>query len=264
MWPGLQAVASKFNNKPVLFLAVNSGTPRSQVQSYLRKNRIGWPAIADIDRSFERTCGVPAVSLKNILQMRILRPDGRLVSTSSTRLEATLTQALADASWNVDPQGIPASLKRTWFQVEFGNFSAAAAAVKKAIKSRKTETKEAGTRLKAYVEKKMQAQLTAAKKAEDEKKLWEAYEGYNDATGRFKGYALPGDLPATVRRLAAEKEVQREIKALRTLATARRKLGSKSASARKGGLRMLRQLADQQPDTQAGQVATKLLGQSTL
>ncbi|GIT28970.1 MAG: hypothetical protein Ct9H300mP1_10160 [Planctomycetaceae bacterium] len=40
MWPGLQAVASKYQDKPVLFLAVNSGTPRFEVQSYLKKNRV--------------------------------------------------------------------------------------------------------------------------------------------------------------------------------------------------------------------------------
>ena len=264
MWPGLQAVASKFSSKPVLFLAVNSGTPRPRVQAYLRKNRISWPAIADMDRSFERTCGVPVVSLKNILQMRVLRPDGRLVSTSATRLESTLTQVLADATWNVDPQGIPASLKRTWFQVEFGNFPGSATAISKAIKSRKTAVKEAGTRLKMYVEKKLQAQLSAAKKAEEEKKLWDAYRGYNDATRRFKGYDLPEDLSTTVRRLAANKEVKRETKALKTLASARRKLASKSVSTRKSGLRMLQQLSTQESDTQAGQIATRLLGQQTL
>ena len=79
MWPGLQAVARKFQDKPVLFLAVNSGTPRLQVQSYLRKNRVTWPAIADTDRSFERGCGVPPISLKNIYQVRIMKPDLSLI-----------------------------------------------------------------------------------------------------------------------------------------------------------------------------------------
>ena len=84
MWPGLQAVASKYQDKPVLFLAVNSGTPRFEVQSYLKKNRVTWPAIADLDRSFERSCGVPPVTLKNIYQVRIMKPAGQLISSCSS------------------------------------------------------------------------------------------------------------------------------------------------------------------------------------
>ena len=262
MWPGLQAVASKYQDKPVLFLAVNSGSARPLLQAYLRKNRVRWPAIADPDRSFERSCGVPMISLKNICQIRILRPDGKLVATSTTRLEASLTNVLAKAKWNVDPTGIPVGLKATWFQVEFGNFAQAAASIKKAANSRKTETKQAGTKLRDYVTGKMTAQLEAAKKAEADGKTWEAYRGYSDATARYKGYDLPKDLAMTARRLAADPAVKQEVSALRILAAARRKLAGKSASSRKSGLRAIQRLAQKQPDTQAGREAQRLLDQA--
>ncbi|MDP7276732.1 MAG: hypothetical protein QF363_14720 [Planctomycetaceae bacterium] len=261
MWPGLQAVASKYQDKPVLFLAVNSGSARPLLQAYLRKNRIRWPAIADQDRSFEKSCGVPMISLKNICQVRILKPDGKLVATSATRLETSLTSALAKAKWNVDPTGIPAGLRTAWFQVEFGNFAQAAVAIKKAANSRKTETKQAGTKLRDHVTGKMTAQLEAAKKAEADGKTWEAYRGYSNATVRYKGYGLPKDLSTTVRRLAVDPAVKQEVSGLKILAAARRKLGGKSVSGRKSGLRTLQRLADKQPDSQAGQEAQRLLDQ---
>ena len=267
MWPGLQAVASKYQDKPVLFLAVNSGTPRFELQSYLRKNRISWPAIADLDRSFERSCGVPPVTLKNIYQVRIMKPDGKLVATSPTRMEQALGGVIGAAKWNVDPEGIPAGLKTAWFQIEFGNFTRAATALKKANKSRKPDTKQGARKLLDYVEGKMNKQIEAAKAAESDGKVWQAYHGCEPrcrevcwgAAVRYKGYDLPRDITATVKKLRNNKEVKSELTALRILAAARKKLGGKSVSARKAGLRTLERLADKQSDTQAGQEAQRLI-----
>jgi hypothetical protein len=259
MWPGLQAVASKFQDKPVLFLAVNSGTPRPQLQSYLRKNRVRWPAIADTDRSFERGCGVPPISLQNIYQVRIMKPDGKLVATSPTRMEQTLAGVIGAAKWNVDPAGIPAALKTAWFHVEFGNFAMAATTLKKARNSRKPETKQGARKLLDYVGEKMNKQVETAKTAEADGKVWEAFRGYSDAAVRYKGYELPRDIAATINKLKGNADVKKEVAALRILAAAKRKLYGKTVSSRKSGYRALERLADQQSETQAGREAQQLI-----
>ncbi len=259
MWPDLQAVARKFQDKPVLFLAVNSGTPRPQLQSYLRKNKVRWPAIADTDRSFERSCGVPTISLKNIYQVRIMKPDGTLVATSPTRMEQALAAAMGAAKWNVDPKGIPMSLKSAWVHVEFGNFALAAGTLKKAGKSRKPETKQGAQKLLDYVDKKMDKQIKDARTAQADGKAWVAFRGYSDAAVRYKGYELPKDITATIQKLKADPDVKKEVTALRILGAARRKLYGKTASARKSGFRALERLADQQAETQAGQEAQRLI-----
>ena len=240
MWPGLQAVASKFQDKPVLFLAVNSGTPRAQLQSYLRKNRVRWPAIADTDRTFERSCGVPTISLQNIYQVRIMKPDGKLVATSPTRMEQTLAGVVGAAKWNVDPEGIPSTLKKA------GN-------------SRKPETKQGATKLLDYVGEKMNKQIKEAKAAKADGKAWLAFRGYSDAAVRYKGYDLPKDITATIQKLKADPDVKTEMTSLRILAAAKRKLYGKTVGARKSGYRSLERLAEQQPDTQAGQEAQRLV-----
>tara|TARA_B100000029_G_scaffold492727_1_gene554369 strand:- start:238 stop:1035 length:798 start_codon:yes stop_codon:yes gene_type:complete len=260
MWPGLQAVASKFQDKPVLFLAVNSGTPRPQMQAYMRKNRIRWPGIADVDRSFERSCGVPPVSLRNIYQVRIMRPDGKLQATSPTRMEQTLTGLIGAAKWNVDPEGLPPSLKTAWFQVEFGNFAQAATSLKKAGNSRKSELKSGATRLLNYVNEKLAKQIEAAETAEKDMKAWVAYKAYADAAVRYKGYEkLPKDLTATINKLKSHADVKKEVSALRILAAAKRKLYGKNISTRKSGFRALERLANEQSETQAGREAQKLI-----
>ena len=259
MWPGLQAVARKFQDKPVLFLAVNSGTPRLQVQSYLRKNRVTWPAIADTDRSFERGCGVPPISLKNIYQVRIMKPDGKLLSTSPTRMEQSLSGVVGAAKWNVDPEGIPATLKTAWFHIEFGNFAMAANVLKKAGNSRKTDTKQGAQKLLDYVGEKMNKQIEAAKTAESDGKMWEAYRGYSDAAIRYKGYNLPKDIVGTINKLKGNADVKKEVLALKILAAAKRKLYGKTISARKSGYRSLERLIDQQSETQAAQEAQRLI-----
>jgi len=259
MWPGLQAVASKFQDKPVLFLAVNSGTPRPQLQAYLRKNRVRWPAIADTDRSFERSCGVPPISLKNIYTVRIMKPDGKLVATSPTRMEQTLAGVVGAAKWNVDPEGIPSGLRTAWFHVEFGNFAMAAGVLKKARNSRKTETKQGARKLLDYVGEKMSKQIEAAKTADGDGKAWEAYRGYSDAAVRYKGFDLPKDITATINKLKGNADVKKEVAALRILGAAKRKLYGKTISARKSGFRALERLADQQSETQAGREAEQLI-----
>jgi len=259
MWPGLQAVARKFQDKPVLFLAVNSGTPRPQLQSYLRKNKVRWPAIADTDRSFERSCGVPTISLRNIYQVRIMKPDGTLVATSPIRMEQTLAGVVGAAKWNVDPKGIPVSLKSAWVNVEFGQFALAASTLKKAGNSRKPEIKQGARKLLDYVGKKMKKQIEAAKKAEADGKVWVAFRGYSDAAVRYKGYELPRDITATIKKLQASPDVKQEVTALRILAAAKRKLYGKTVSSRKSGFRSLERLAEQRAETQAGREAQRLI-----
>ncbi|GIS57897.1 MAG: hypothetical protein CM1200mP2_01220 [Planctomycetaceae bacterium] len=80
----------------------------------------------------------------------------------------------------------------------------------------------------------MNKQIEAAKAAESDGKVWQAYRDYSDAAIRFKGYELPRDITATVKKLRTDKAVKAELTALRILAAARKKLGGKSVSAGKG------------------------------
>ena len=105
----------------------------------------------------------------------------------------------------------------------------------------------------------MNKQIEAARTAETDGKMWEAYRGYSDAAIRYKGYDLPKDIVATINKLKGNADVKKEVTALRILAAAKRKLYGKTISARKSGYRALERLVDQQSETQAAQEAQRLI-----
>ena len=103
------AVANKYQGKPIVFIAVNSGTTTSAVASYLREHNITWPTIVDSGRQFEIAAGVGEISLQNIINYRVLNADGTLSQGRS--LDDAANRALATAAWNVDPETIPDALQ---------------------------------------------------------------------------------------------------------------------------------------------------------
>src|SRR5690242_16105341 len=62
-WPSLLETASNFKGRPVLFVGINSGTARPELERYLGEIKCPWPVIHDPQRTFERACGVKEISL---------------------------------------------------------------------------------------------------------------------------------------------------------------------------------------------------------
>ncbi len=247
--------------QPVIFIAVNSGTPPAQVAAYVRRHRIIWPVIVDVDRSFERACGIqPPVSLQNIWQVRILTPDGRLLPGSATNLEASAQLALQGAAWNVDPEGIPPSLHRAWQAIEFGRFSAVAKQVRKAARSRDPATRQGAEKLLNYVHQQIQQQLQQAQEALQQGRKWTAYRLLEQLLERFAGYELPPQVREQIKTLARDPELKTQRAAWRMLQKAQQLLRSPRTHRR--GEALLERVVKQYPQTEAAQVAQQLLGSS--
>ncbi|GIT28969.1 MAG: hypothetical protein Ct9H300mP1_10150 [Planctomycetaceae bacterium] len=133
--------------------------------------------------------------------------------------------------------GIPASLKTAWFQVEFGNFTRAATALKKAGKSRKPDTKQGARKLLDYVEGKMNKQIEAAKAAERTGRFGRPTATTRTRPSVSRATNFPGTSPQRAKSFGTKKALKAGLTALRILAAARKKLGGKSVSARKAGFR---------------------------
>ncbi len=244
--------------EPVVLIAVNSGNPVPKVASYVRRHRITIPVIADVDRSLERACGVvPPVSLQNIWQVRIITAQGQVVPGSARDLRAAVQQAFAGAKWNVDPRGIPASLRSAWQAVELGNYAAAAKAIRRGLGSRKAEVKQAAQRLHQYVQERIQQQQKAAQEALSAGRKWTAYRTYENLLKQFRGYALPGEIREQFQQLAKDPQVKAERALFRRLEGARRLLASPRSSQR--GKAALERLIQQAPESEAAKVAQELL-----
>jgi len=256
-WPDMLATAKRFEGKPILFIAVNSGSSATSVASYVRQNHIDWPVIVDTDRALEQQANVGEISLQNIYQARVLLPDGTLTRGDWSNIDGTAERALRDAKWGVDPQGIPASLRGAWFGVEFKIYGAVAAQVKRAAGSRKPEEKAAGERLMAYVLEQMQKDADAAGQLLKQNQPWPAYKAYAEVAERYKGYDLPAEVTSALRSLEKDAGVKAEIVAQKIFDAAKKAYANPRT--RGSAVGRLRSLVDQYPATEAGIEAKRVL-----
>ncbi len=224
-WPELLETAQKYAEQPVLFVGVNSGTPRPTLEGYLRRNKITWPILLDADRSFEKASGVGEISLQNIHQIRVLGGDGKFQGIGGFEIDKAADAVVTTAKWHVDPKEIPDALKGTWQQVEFGNYSAASQVLKKNLTSQKADIKEGAEKLQALVTSEIQATIDESAAAKSAGETWKAYKLLTEASTRFRGYTLPATVAADLKELKADENVKKELTADKALDTLKQKVG---------------------------------------
>jgi thiol-disulfide isomerase/thioredoxin len=260
-WPAVLAVAQKYEGKPVIFLAVNSGNSRQAVEQYTREVRLPWPTIVDTSRELERQAGVGELSLQNIYQAGVITSEGKFRRADASNLEGAADAALAGAKWLVDPVGIPLPLRSAWLAIEFGNPAAAAVTVKKGLASSKADIKEGAGKLNAAVQAMFGSLVDAAKQAEAAGNKWAAYKSYQTAVEKYGGYDLPPEVRTTQKQLLDDEGVKKQLLAQKGLEAAVRSLRSPSSSARRGAVTRLKKLVEDFGETDAAAEAHKLIAQ---
>jgi thiol-disulfide isomerase/thioredoxin len=257
-WPELLQTAKKFEGQPVMFIAVNSGSPAQTVASYAREVGVSWPVIVDSDRSLEKQFEVPEVSLQNIWQTVIVTPSGE-VRKMGGDFGAAAAAAATGAAWKVDPASIPADLKGPWLAIELGNYSQAGSAVKKSLTSAKPDVKAAAEKLNEGVQKEIETQATEAEQLAKQDQRWQAYKIYQQIGRKFQGFPIPESISQAVVSLAKDPAILAEQKAAKELEMAR-KTGSKgSAASIRRAKTMLEKLIAGSPDTEAAADAQAIL-----
>ncbi len=260
-WANLLMQSAKSEGTPVMFIGVNSGTARPQLEAYLRKNKVNWPVICDSDRSFERQFDI-IVSPENTQQVRQLMPDGSFKTGDLNNLEGSAVDASRDAKWKVDPANLPQVLQSAWLAIEFGKYPDAAQTLKK-NQFGKGDVKEWAAKLNQVVMDDLNRQLEDAKKSLDAEKKWDAYKRYSVIPNRFKGFTVPPEVASNIKELASDDTIKGEQAAMKQLDLAIQ-AASRSPSARKGALKQLQKLIDEHPGTEAAGEAQKLIDQATM
>ena len=248
------AVANKYQGKPIVFIAVNSGNNASKVGSYLKKNGITWPTIVDPARRFEKAAGTGEISLDRIMGYRILDAEGRL--KSSFGLEPSAELAMTTAKWNVDPEGFPQSMRSCWQAIEFGDFVSEARTLQRALKSKKTEVQTAAQTLNTYVQGELTAILEKAEEAKTAGDQWLTYQAYQELQYRFKGYDTEIDVKAELKTLAASEAVETQLKAMRQFESA---MKTANRSGLERAVKRFKKVIEEYPDTDAAQKAQEVL-----
>ena len=216
-WPSLMEKSAEFKNQPIIFIAVNSGNAPSDLREYARDVSCTWPIIADVDRSLEKAYDVNEISLNNITQVRIITSDGSMDQGDWSKIDETIQDALKGAEWKLDPANVPDALRDAWTAIEFGNYKASGALLRKSLNSPKKELQEAAKRLQDLVKTAATEDFEAAKKAHEEDQHWRAYEICQRLSDHFAPADLPSDFIEFKKTLVKEPKVKSGAAARRTL-----------------------------------------------
>lgn len=255
-WPAMAQLSQQYQNRPVFFLAVNSGTDPRTLNNYVRKYRVAWPLINDYDRSFENQMGVRQISLQNVVDVRYITADGASHPGKWSDLPATAEAALEGADWRVNPSEVPSKLRNAWRAIEFGSFAEAAKSVTKAV-AKEGPLKEAGEKLLDAVQKELDVDYQEAVKIYAEKDKWAAYKQLKIIENKYDGYELPKNVAPALERLTKDEKVVSEVKALQALTKAQRLISrGKNSQAE----RALKKIVSESAGTEAAEKAQALLG----
>lgn len=259
-WPELLAEAKEFEGKPVVFIAVNSGSPRPKIQSYVQQVKLPWPVLLDTSREFEKACGLFAeISLQNIYQYRYITPDGEIHQAGSGELTEIAEQAAEGAEWKVDPRTIPDALKPAWNGIEIGNYKSVAGTLKKSASSSKADVKEAATKLMEVVQAEIDGQIAKIKEAQDADNPYKAFELYSVLSDQFSGFELPKEIAALKKDLPKDPKVKAGQSAAKQLEVIRKQLAGGNAAAKAKSMTALEKMVADFPETHLAQQAQALI-----
>jgi thiol-disulfide isomerase/thioredoxin len=258
-WPELLSLSKKFEGKPIVFIAVNSGNPRATVAKYAQGVGCPWPILVDSSRQYEKQALDGEISLKNIFQARIITADGRMQHGDWRDLEATVNSGLVGARWKVEPDDVPESLKPAWLDIEFGNYPAAAALMKKSLGSKKLDVQAGAEKLGAVIQSEIDAQMAVARVSLDKNEKWQAWQLYMAIGQNFKGFDLPPGVQETKKMLANDPAVKKELLAYKTLDKIKKSASGARPGSRNQVAAALEKLTRDQQGTAAAAEAKELL-----
>jgi thiol-disulfide isomerase/thioredoxin len=262
-WPALQAMAKKFDDKPIVFIAVNSGNPRETVARYVQDVKLAWPVLVDTSREFERQSNVNEISLQNIYQVRIIKPDGQMDPGSFSEPEESVNKALEGAKWNYDPTGIPASLFPLWRSLEFGMAPGPAGSLlKQGLASKDADTKAAAEKLNTLVQEKITEDMKVAKEAFAAGEKWKSYKLVDALATTYTGIELPESVTKAKTALAGDEEVKKQLQAQKELDALKKRARTATPAAMRGLIFKLKEIPEKYAGTDAAAEAEKLLAET--
>ena len=249
-WPELIEAAKMMEGKPVVFIAVNSGSPRGKIQGYVQQVKLPWPVLVDTSRDFEKACGLfPIISLQNIHQFRYIKADGEIQPGFTDDLAVTADKTVEGAAWKVDPESIPDALKAAWWAVETGSYKGIGATLKKSNSSSKKDVKEAAAKLMEVVQKDIDDLMVKVKEAQDGSNSYRAFELLTELTEQFIGFELPKEAATLKKELSKDSKVKAGQTAAKNLELARKQMASGNPGLMSKAKTTLEKIVADFPDT---------------
>jgi hypothetical protein len=243
----------EYEGKPVVFIAVNSGNPKSAVEGYAKSTKFEWPILVDEAGETERAFGTK-ISLQNIYQWFLVDPEGRSspAGFDVTAIKAKIDGMLPQAKWFFDGVAVPAKLKPLAQEIEMGQYDPAVSIL---AASRDEAAKALYEKLRPLAE----AMLEKAKAAEGEGRNFAAWTEYARLAAWFRKTDYEKTATAAMAELKKDKGVQEELSAKQLLDQAKALLATGRKPDRANAVGLLEALRKKHPSTEAKKEADRLI-----
>ncbi|HZE99770.1 MAG TPA: redoxin domain-containing protein [Planctomycetota bacterium] len=257
--PARNQLRKNYADKPVVFIAINSGNPKSVIEDYVKSNKFEWPIFIDERRETEKPFGF-TISLQNIYQWFMIDPDGKLHRTAFDEkgVAEDIDKHLSEAKMLFDGISVPEKLKPMARDLEFGQYdpgvSELATLAAKGPKDLQPAAEAMYDKLKPMAE----SGLEKARALEAEGKKYPAYGEYARVASWFRKTDYEKTATTAMAALKKDKEVQDELAAKALLDQAKALLSSSKKGEKEGAAPILAALQKKYPGSEAAREAAKL------
>jgi hypothetical protein len=243
-----------YEGKPVVFVAVNSGNARGDVEGFAKSTKFEWPLLVDDQRRTEKAFGVGEISLQNIYQWVVLDPEGK---RQGGDVKAAIDRLLPSAKMLFEGIDVPAPLKPLARDMELGFFDGAAQVASLAAGSNKT-LKEPATAMWEKLKPVAEGGLERAKALQAEGKSWLAYREYEKVAVGFKKTDYEKPAAAALAELKKQKDVKDELAAQQLLDQARKLLATGKKADVATAQQIIAAIEKKYPDSETAKEAARL------
>jgi len=243
----------EYEGKPVVFIAVNSGNPKSAVEGYAKSTKFEWPILVDEAGETEKAFGTK-ISLQNIYQWFLVDPEGRSspAGFDVPAIKAKIDGMLPRAKFTFDGIAVPAKLKPFAQEIELGHYDPAVSIL---FASKDEAAKAMAEKLRPVAE----SVLEKAKAADGEGRKYAAWTEYARLAAWFKKTDYEKTETAAMAELKKDKGVQEELAAKQMLDQAKALMATGKKPDRAGAVGVLEALRKKYPDTEAKKEADRLI-----
>lgn len=235
---------------------MNSGNPKSAVESYAKETKFEWPILVDEARETEKQAGVGEISLQNIYQWVVVDPEGKLHKAGGAQegAVALIEKFLPSAKLLFDGVAIPDRLKPLARDVEQGIYEPGVAEIA-SLASKSGPLAEGAKAMFDKLKPMAEAGLERGKAAKEGGQLWTAYKEYERVAVAFKKTEYEKTATAALTELKKDKSVKDELAARQLLeqAKALRSTGKKNDASQAAAI--IQALQKKFPETEAAQRA---------
>jgi hypothetical protein len=242
-----------------VFIAVNSGNPKSVVEQYAKSNKFEWPIWVDDQRETEKPFGF-TISLQNIYQCMLVDPAGKLhrIAAEDKAIADEVNKHLPEARMVFDGITVPEKLKAIARDLELGQYDPGLGQLSIMAQKGPKDVQEAAQAMYEKLKPLAEQGLERAKAAEGEGKKYAAYVDYAKVAAWFKGTEFEKTASAAMATLKKDKEVQEELAAKAMLDQAKTLLASSKKAEKDSAPALLAALQKKYPNTEAAKEAAKL------